>query len=369
MTDKAHKTTGEGKAQYGRILFFYPVSSTFIRTDIALLSRRYEVLAFGLNLPRKFYLPFRLLAQLVFLIRHGRSAGAFVCFFAGYSSLLPALIGKWLGKPCLIIVAGTDAASFPSIGYGNYARTLLSRATSASLRRASAILPVHESLVAQHYDYDESGWPAQGFSVFAHGTEKVPAYPVYFGYDGDLFRPAQGVNPEPGTFISVGDMSVPTLFLRKGFDLIAAFAAIRPDLKFTLVGWDGKSRVEVPSNVRLLPFMPQDELVRNLSAHEYYFQLSLMEGFPNALAEAMLCGCIPIGSSVSAIPYMIDNTGYVLKHRNVDELAALVERALADPRRKNLPQAARKRIARMFTLEKRSMGLFQAIELAMARSK
>lgn len=67
--------------------------------------------------------------------------------------------------------------------------------------------------------------------------------------------------------------------------------------------------------------------------------------------------------------YMIDNTGYVLKHRKVDELAALVERALADPRRKNLPQAARKRIARMFTLEKRSMGLFQAIELAMARSK
>lgn len=369
MTGSTNPINTQKPGKAPRILFFYPVSSTFIQTDIGLLSGRYEVLTFGLNLPAKFFLPLRLLAQLVFLIRYGRSAAAFVCFFAGYSSLLPALIGKWLGKPCLIIVAGTDAACFPSIGYGNYTRALLSRATSASLRRASAILPVHESLVAQHYDYDESGWPAQGFSLFASGTEEVPAYPVYFGYDSALFRPAPGVHPEPGTFISVGDMSVPTLFRRKGFDLIAAFAALRPDLKFTLVGWDGKSRVDVPSNVRLLPFMPQEELVRNMSAHEYYFQLSLMEGFPNALAEAMLCGCIPIGSSVSAIPFMIGTAGYVLRRRNVDELAALVEKALADPRRKNLPQAARKRIARMFTLEKRSEGLFQAIELAMAMSK
>jgi glycosyltransferase involved in cell wall biosynthesis len=65
------------------------------------------------------------------------------------------------------------------------------------------------------------------------------------------------------------------------------------------------------------------KLVELYNRHEFYLQLSVAEGFPNTLCEAMLCGCIPIGSNVFSIPKIIGDTGFVLKHRNMDELKRL----------------------------------------------
>jgi glycosyltransferase involved in cell wall biosynthesis len=87
--------------------------------------------------------------------------------------------------------------------------------------------------------------------------------------------------------------------------------------------------------------------------HEYYFQLSIMEGFPNALAEAMLCGCIPIGSNVSGIPFIIGDTGYILNKRDINELNLLVENVLNDRKRDQFPVLARKRIEEHFSYDQR----------------
>ncbi len=345
-----------------RVLYFLPNNATFINKDIELLSQTYEVKHFNLQQNHKKALFFRLIMQLFFLVKNLWGTSAMVCHFAGYSSLLPVMAGKVFNKPCLIIVAGTDAARFPKYRYGNFTKRLYGICTSISLRLASHILPVHESLVFQKYSFDPAGAPAQGYTVFVPETISKAFTPVYYGYDADDIKPVPGIARKKNSFITVGNLSQPSVFYRKGYDLIIELAKRRPELSFSLVGWDGQSKIDVPTNVSLLTYMDQATLKETLSAHEFYFQLSYMEGFPNALCEAMLCGCIPIGSNVSGIPHIIGDTGFILNQRDVGELDKLVLSALSHDNLALLSKNARSRIDKLFPTELRRNELVHLIE-------
>ena len=92
-----------------------------------------------------------------------------------------------------------------------------------------------------------------------------------------------------------------------------------------------------------------------LNKSEFYIQLSISVGFPNALCEAMLCGCIPIGSKVGAIPNIIDSTGFLMESSNniyiKKEFKSIL--ALNNLKRKELAQSARERVENEFHIEKR----------------
>lgn len=335
------------------ILYTYPHPSTFILRDIDILSSSFNVTAYEFDVRKKYLTPYRFIAQFFHLLFHLHRYDTLICHFAGYASFLPALFGKVSGKPCFIIVAGNDGSKFPDFKYGNYSRKLLGYFTGKSLQLCTHILPVHENLVFQEYDYYEGGKPSQGYASFFPKAGRVPYTPIYYGYDAGHFKPDETVIRKRNSFITVSNLSDQYALKRKGSDIIIEFARSRPDLQFTIVGWDGVKKIEVPGNVTLLRFMNAGDLIRTLSAHEYYFQLSIMEGFPNALAEAMLCGCIPIGSDVSGIPFIIGDTGYILKKRDLNELNTLVSRALEDSRRESLPELARERVESNFTFSRR----------------
>ncbi len=345
------------------ILYFYPQASTFILKDVEILSAEYNVKQYLFSVKKKHLVPYEFLKQFFFLILNMWKADVFICHFAGYSSFLPALIGKLSNKPCFIIVAGNDGSKFTDFNYGNFTKKLLGFFTGYSLQLAKHILPVHESLVYQKYDYYKGGMPAQGYSYFKPKTKKIPFTALYYGYDSEKFRLIEGSVRISNTFITIGNLSDKYAFKRKGFDLIIELARLRPDLSFTFIGWDGIKSIDLPKNITLLKFMTQEEIIKILNTHEFYFQLSIMEGFPNALAEAMLCGCIPIGSNVSGIPFIIGETGFVLKQHNINELSSLIEEALNSKNRKILSEEARKRIAANFSIENRLNGFNEVIEL------
>ncbi|MBL4586088.1 MAG: glycosyltransferase family 4 protein [Flavobacteriales bacterium] len=344
------------------IIYNCPFYSSFILRDIEILSETYCVTPHKFDTGKKWLVPYQFVKQFLFLTIKIWSADVVICHFAGYASFLPALFCKFTHTPCFIIVAGNDGSKFPDFNYGNYTKKLLGFFTGKSLQLATHILPVHESLYFQDYNYYDKGKPAQGYSYFFPKAKNTPHTAIYYGYDSGFFKYDIDAKKKKNSFITIGGLNDNYAFKRKGFDLIIELAKTRPDLNFTLVGWDGIRKIDVPDNVNLLRFMSQKEVVEALCQHEYYFQLSIMEGFPNALAEAMLCGCIPIGSNVSGIPFIIGNTGYILHKRDVNELNNLVDIAIADGRKQTLPQLARKRIIDNFSYGHRKAAFDKVID-------
>jgi glycosyltransferase involved in cell wall biosynthesis len=101
------------------------------------------------------------------------------------------------------------------------------------------------------------------------------------------------------------------------------------------------------NNITTIGFVDHAILPDFYSEAEFYLQLSISEGFPNALSEAMLCECIPIGSSVGAIPDIIGDAGFVLKKRDIEALKHVIEEALAS-HREDLSIKARNRIKDLY---------------------
>jgi glycosyltransferase involved in cell wall biosynthesis len=128
-----------------------------------------------------------------------------------------------------------------------------------------------------------------------------------------------------------------------------------------ILGFPEWKKLEIKSsNVIILPPTKNDDLIEIYSRHQYYLQLSMAEGFPNALCESMLCGCIPIVSNVFSMPEIIGDSGYVLKERNHDQLKSLILNALKDPS-SNKSDLARNRIKENYTLTKRKDALIKLI--------
>lgn len=263
-----------------------------------------------------------------------------------------------------IIAAGTDTVSFPSIGYGNFNKRFLKSFTTLSFQLASRILPKHQSLWLSDYRYTSGNPLEQGISAFVPNLN-VPYTVIPNGYDAEKFKCVEEKIPK--TFLTVtGAMHYPFQKMLKGIDLILEVADLFPECTFTIIGVNDKKTIpNAPANVVLLPKVNHDELIHQYSKSQFYLQLSMAEGFPNALCEAMLCECVPIGSAVFSIPEIIGTTGFVLQERNVDLLKEVIQKAINSDTESS-GKSARKRIQEEFPVSKRIVGfqkLFNGDEL------
>lgn len=309
-----------------KVLYFHSVKSSFVRKDVALLEQHFDVKITFFDPSNKFLVPFQFLKQWAFLIANIWSADILITQFGGYQSYLPSRFGKIFGKPSLIILGGSDCVNFPSINYGNFNKKLLGLFTKWSYMNATHLSPVHKSLVQGPYTYTNDDFEEQGYlkycpKVTADFTE------LHYGYDHQLFQGSE--NKIPNSFITVGYLNNANYY-RKGIDLIFGLAKAKPNYVFTIVGGTIEDLPvrDVPENVKMVKSVSYEELKDLYGTHQFYFQLSICEGFPSAICEAMLCGCIPIGSDVAAIPQIIGESGFVLKKKDAQELELLIDEAL-----------------------------------------
>jgi glycosyltransferase involved in cell wall biosynthesis len=338
------------------IVYSFPVRTAFIERDLEMIRPHAAIKDLEFT-QSAFKLPFYLILQFFQLLWYLPSTSQYLCFFGGYHCILPVVFGKAFGKKCTIQAGGTDCINMPEIGYGNFRKKWLRMATVFSFKNCSLILPVAEALVSQHYNYDPRINPKQGLLQLIPGL-KTPIQVIPNGFDTKFWKEL-GMERVRHSFISVAT-STSTLAraLVKGYDLIAQLAASNPEWSFTLVG-DANYQATSP-NILVLGKERPEALVQHYNTHEFYLQLSSSEGFPNALGEAMACGCIPIGSAVGAIPEILGDTGLLLKRKALGALQQLIQDLMDGKTKLTSPRA---RIESYFTYGHRQKLLLRALSL------
>ena len=334
-----------------RILYITAFQSTFIKRDAALLMQISELKELSFKANPKWLLPFSLIKQLFQLISFLPKSDFVVCQYVSYHCLLPVLLSKLMGKKCILFLLGGDCHNYPTIGRGNFRNKLLAFATRICVKNASLLCPVHESLMKFNNHYDQQEPVRQGLKNQIINL-KTPYLAIPYGIDSSVFYPEK-IEKIAHSFITISSKFAPPVFENKGLDLIIEAAKKLPDFNFSILGkndWFDVS--QLPVNVHLIHPGDAEYLRKNLSQHEHYLQISISEGFPNALCEAMLCGCIPIGSEVYGIPDIVGNTGYILKKRDVNELVGLLKKADSESNNEKSLEAV-KRIKTYYHPEKR----------------
>ncbi len=153
---------------------------------------------------------------------------------------------------------------------------------------------------------------------------------------------------------------------RKGeFDLLKAMEKIicvYPDVRLFIIG-DGPTKDAVKAMVKNLGLDKNIKLIRNIKYSEmagYYMAADLLvmpsysEGLSKAVLEAIACGVPVIASDIPAHKNIIkDNeTGYLFKTADTDELASTIVKALKnDDHREVISSAAKTLIKNQYTWE------------------
>ncbi|NVJ84730.1 MAG: glycosyltransferase family 4 protein [Algoriphagus sp.] len=341
------------------IIYTFPVHTAFIERDLEMI-RPIEKIKPLVFTNKPLFLPFFFVLQFFQLLWFLPRTSQYLCFFGGYHSVLPVWFARIFGKKCTIQAGGTDCINMPEIGYGNFRKKWLRKATVYSFKNCSLILPVAEALVKQDYTYDPRISPNQGLLNLIPDL-KTPIKVIPNGFDTDFWRDL-GKERKPFSFISVATgTSNPSRAIVKGYDLIEELAKNHPEWSFTLVG--DSNYISSNPNVQVVGKTRSNELLELYNSHQFYLQLSTSEGFPNALGEAMTCGCIPIGSAVGAIPEIIDECGSILKEKNT----RLLEKIIEELGTKDLAELSKKasgRVFRNFAFEKRKKALLKALRFA-----
>lgn len=305
------------------------------------------------------------LAQAAFLLRNsiGRKRRLVMIQFAGYHSFLPCLWARIFGWKSVIVAGGTDCVAFPSLKYGNFQNPLLALFTRLSYRLCHTVSAVHECLFFREDHYGNSSESRQGILQFipeARFRKNV----IFNGFNSRIFRIEQAWESRAEhSFLSISaDLTDPVRMRLKGTDMVLKLAEQMPGARFTLVGCRQNPDFPVPSNVQLLPPVPNEQLPEICNQHRFYLQLSLSEGFPNALCEAMACGCIPIVSEVASMPFITEETGGIAGKRNISSILNAVKEAEEKARIPGHSERISEGIKQRFSWEKRQTQLLKLIE-------
>lgn len=318
----------ENRTKLKRVLLFAPFDEPFIQIDIKILKQFSKVKVLIGNG----------ITAVAGLLWHEMFCDIVYCWFGSVYSVVAVFWAKFLRKRSVIIIGGVDAAAIPEINYGIWLNPWKAKLLTHGLRNTDRIFVVAPSLkekIQQLAKYD------------GRNIEYLPT-----GYNTDFWNPGE---EKEKCILTVAHSNTVTRLKKKGIDFLIMAAGKMEDTPFIIIGVDkellGLGGLTLPGNVTLLPKMPREKLKEYYQKCKVYCQPSRSEGMPNTLCEAMLCGCIPVGTDVDGIPTAIGDSGFITPAGDIEALVTALENALAMDI--TYGHKARQRIVKEFPLERR----------------
>lgn len=347
--------------------------SSFVEDDIALLRERYTVHVHEMGTGHTgLQLVWHWLKQVVWLVRHLPTARFVVGWFADYHLFFPTLLAKLTQVDRYVMLGGFDCNVLPEYGYGVYLSGWRAPLARYVVRHANVLCPVADALMASAPRFNGDGEPRPNGLREHVPSLSTPVRVIGTGYDPQ--RWPMGVGDRSVSVLTVAAVNDERTMYVKGLDVFLDVASVLREVRFTAVGispgFEAQLRAAglISENVTVEPFMPRDELVRLYQRHAVYAQLSRTEGLPNVLCEAMLCGCVPVGSDVGAIPEIIGDAGLIVPAPDRDAVAAALRQALGRAESPECRKEARKRIVLQYSQERRRGRLLNMLEASNAQS-
>lgn len=319
-----------------RVLIVAPKPSTFVIRDVRLLNDDRPA-AFALNPAQK---SVRALLTLPFFVLKVIRAGVIITWFAD-SSKFPVRLARMFGRKSVVIIGGYDVAKIEGIGYGSLLDEKKGEKVRWTLERADAVVAVDQGLVDD---------------LVGHFGKNFQARVIPTGYDASLYQPCGGKRMLVLSVCYAQDRKG----LVKGIDVFAECARRMPDVPFRLIGVTGEAMKElgiVPENLEVIGEIPSEEVIHHYQEAKVYCQLSMREGLPNAVCEAMLCECSVVGSDVQGVRTAVDGHGFLVPYGDVARTCEAIRRALTFDGRKG-----RMYIMDNFSEERRRSSLIALIE-------
>jgi glycosyltransferase involved in cell wall biosynthesis len=324
-----------------RILFIsQKLNATFMKNDLKILQKYYDVIVLDKSKGSKD------LNKKVFKLLLRKKVDLIFIWFASYNFAKIIFYSKLFRVPSVVIAGGYDVAGVEDIGYGQFSLdSHVKRKTRFVLKHASILLPVSK------FTKNE---------VFSRIKPKRVDM-IYNGVDTKKFKFLK--NEKEEIALTVGIVKESNLE-RKGIKAFVKTAKLLPNVRFVVIGKFADNSIDylksiAPSNVEFTGFVTEQDLIKWFQRAKVYVQLSKHEAFGISVAEAMLCGCIPVVCNCGALPEVVGNCGYKIPYGDIENTANAIKKALNLSSEKSIE--ARDRIKSEFSLKKREDLLLTSI--------
>jgi len=278
------------------------------------------------------------------LVQLLKNVDLWIFFIGGEGLILPLLTAKLLRKGVVVVSAGSGLKVAQA--KGDPLAKVLTLLQSIAYRLSHRIIMYSEKLIEEH-----------GLQKY---RRKILIAPRHF-LDLNTFKLKRQLKERNGRVGYIGALSKVKGVLNF-LEAIPRVLEEKNEIEF-LIGGSGQLQKEIEvylenrglkHKVKLIGWIPHDELPSYLNDLKLLILPSYTEGLPNIVLEAMACGTPVLATAVGAIPDVIKDgeTGFIMEDNSPECIAKNIVRALNHHNLGRITKNAHVLVETEFTYEK-----------------